>query len=222
MFHDIIEHINFDLVVQNAEALLKATETRDIIVAYMEMYRVDERWRGQVCRIIANTLTTPISAVGDKFILGKIKKEDRIHEVEFYYPIPLPANKDVEMPDCELKQGYIRGFVDMIFRNRNRFYIADWKSNRLEAGYGHEALETDMDNAGYHLQYKLYTIALMRWLEHTPGIRLDLEKQFGGIFYFYLRGMGTGNGNGIYYISPEKVGRLEHLEEEILDIIHDH
>jgi len=27
--------------------------------------------------------------------------------------------------------------------------------------------------------------------------------------------MGTGNGNGVYFVSPAEVGTLEHLESEI-------
>ena len=222
MFHDIIEHIDFKAVVENPGGFSESPETRDVIVKYMEIYRINERWRPQVCQIIADVLTTPVSVAGDKLIIGHLRKKDRIHEVEFYYPFSLPVDKELKIADCEIQRGhngFIRGFVDLVFRYKGKFFIADWKSNRIDAGYDLEALESNMNNAGYHLQYKLYTIAVLRWLTQSLGNRFDPDKQFGGIFYFYLRGMGSGNGNGIYYVAPGNIGRLEHLEEEIANQI---
>lgn len=223
MFHDILEHIDFDAVTKNPDSLLKIPETRAVVLKYMEIYRVNERWKARICEIIADTLTTPVSVVEDGFILGSLKKEDRLHEVEFYYPFSLPLRRDLKIPDCEVEKGhrcFIRGFVDLVFFHKEKYFIADWKSNRIDAGYDHDALKANMNHSGYHLQYKLYTIAVMRWLKHTFGGRFDPERQFGGIFYFYLRGMGTGNGNGIYYVSPKDVGRLKHLEKEIEAAVH--
>jgi len=218
MFHDIIEHIDFESVAENPDLFLETPETRDVIVKYMEIYRIDDCWRSQVCRIIVNVLTAPVCIGTDEFKLCHLQKKDRIHEVEFYYPFSLPVDTALKIPDCEIKKGhkgFIRGFVDLIFRNKEKYYIADWKSNRINAGYDRKTMAGNMDAAGYHLQYKLYTIALLRWLKQSLGNRFDPDKSFGGIIYFYLRGMGSGNGNGIYYVAPEDVGSLEHLEEEI-------
>ena len=65
------------------------------------------------------------------------------------------------------------------------------------------------------MQYKLYTVAVLRWFKQAFGDRFDADSQFGGVFYFFIRGMETGNGNGVYYVSPAEVGTLEHLESEI-------
>ena len=222
MFHDIIEHIDFKAVAENPDDFFEIPEPRDVIIKYMEIYRIDERWRPQICQVIANVLTTPVSVAGDELIIGHLSKEDRIHEVEFYYPFSLPVDMELKISDLEIQRGYngfIRGFVDLVFRYKGKFFIADWKSNRIDAGYDLENLESNMNTAGYHLQYKLYTIAVLRWLKQSLGNRFDPDKQFGGIFYFYLRGMGSGNGNGIYYVAPGNVGRLEHLEEEIANQI---
>ena len=222
MFHDIIEHIDFKAVVENPDDFFEIPEPRDVIIKYMEIYRIDERWRPRICQVIANVLTTPVSVAGDKLIIGHLRREDRIHEVEFYYPFSLPVDKELEISNLEIQRGYngfIRGFVDLVFRYKGKYFIADWKSNRIDAGYDLENLESNMNTAGYHLQYKLYTIAVLRWLKQSLGNRFDPDKQFGGIFYFYLRGMGSGNGNGIYYVTPDDVGGLEHLEEEIANQI---
>jgi exodeoxyribonuclease V beta subunit len=223
MFHDIFEHIDFEAVAKNVDDLLERKETADVIVKTMDAYRVEGRWRPQVCRIVANTLTTPVNAVEEPFVLGRLKKEDRIHEVEFYYPFAFPVGEPLKIPECDIVAGrrcFIRGFVDLVFRHKEKFYIADWKSNRLDGGYGRKALDDCMNPAGYHMQYKLYTVAVLRWLKQAFGDRFDADSQFGGVFYFFLRGIGTGNGNGVYFVSPAEVGTLEHLESEITDRIY--
>jgi exodeoxyribonuclease V beta subunit len=222
MFHDILEHIDFEAVAKNPDDLLKRKETKDVIAKTMDAYRVEGRWRPQVCRIVANTLTTPVNAVEEPFALGRLKKEDRIHEVEFYYPFAFAVGKSLKIPDCDIVAGrrcFIRGFVDLVFLYKEKFYIADWKSNRLDDGYGRKALDDCMNAAGYHMQYKLYTVAVLRWLKQAFGDRFDADSRFGGVFYFFLRGMGTGNGNGVCFVSPADVGTLEHLESEIAALI---
>ncbi|OEU81217.1 MAG: hypothetical protein BA872_01630 [Desulfobacterales bacterium C00003060] len=185
----------------------------------MEIYRVDERWQERICGIIWNTLTTPIRPVADDFILAQLKEEERLHEVEFYYPFSFPVNEPEKIPDCEIANQYIRGFVDLVFKHNKKFYIADWKSNYIESGYDQQSMEINMNHADYHLQYKLYTVAVLRWLKQAMDDRFDPEKNFGGILYFYLRGMGTGNGNGIYYVPADELRSLEELEREVAGII---
>ena len=218
MFHDIFEHIDFKTVAESPADLLEAEGTRDTIIKTMDAYQVDGRWQPQVCRMLVNTLTTPINTMEQPFVLGGLKKKDRLHEVEFYYPYACAEGESLKIPDCDIvarPHCFIRGFVDLIFRHRGRYFIADWKSNRLDGGYGREPLDDCMNDAGYHTQYKLYTVAVLRWLKQAFGDAFDVDSHFGGVFYFFLRGMGTGNGNGVYFVSPADVGTLEHLEAEI-------
>ena len=168
--------------------------------------------------MVANTLTTPITTGEEPLVLGQLKQEDRIHEVEFYYPLAYPVDGALKIPDLDIVEGrrcFIRGFVDLVFRHNGKFFIADWKSNRLDGGYGRKSLDDCMIAAGYQMQYKLYTVAVLRWLQQAFGDQFDAAGQFGGVFYFFLRGMGTGNGNGVYFVPPAELGTLAHLESEI-------
>jgi len=194
-------------------------DTREIILRQMEAHRVDVRWKDSVCRILGNTLTTPVVPIADDFILAHLKAEDRLHEVEFYYSFPSGVIRSHEIPDCEISSRFIRGLVDLVFRKDRKFYIADWKSNTLERGYDLESMEKSMDHADYHLQYKLYAVAVLRWLKQSMGDQFDPERDFGGVFYFYLRGMGRGEGAGIYHVPPHELGSLEQLEKEIALIL---
>ena len=86
--------------------------------------------------------------------------------------------------------GFLTGFVDLVFRHGDRWYVVDWKSNQLgadPAAYTHEALQTVMETSHYTLQYHLYLVALHRYLTvRLPGY--DYARHMGGAGYAYLRG----------------------------------
>ncbi|MEF7616550.1 exodeoxyribonuclease V subunit beta [Aquincola sp. MAHUQ-54] len=91
-------------------------------------------------------------------------------------------------------EGYLRGFIDLVFEHGGRYYVLDWKSNHLgdTAGdYDAPAMEAAMAEHGYHLQYLLYSVALQRYLQHRlPGYRH--EAHFGGVYYLFVRGVRPG------------------------------
>ncbi|MBW2568004.1 MAG: UvrD-helicase domain-containing protein [Deltaproteobacteria bacterium] len=226
MFHDILELVDFKTVytrakcqTNNAGSLIDDPEIGDIILRQMDIYRVDKCWQQHICRILSNTLITPVRFIDDEFVLGRLSKENRLHEIEFYYPFSLPVDDNKKIPDCKITNGFIKGFIDLIFKYAGKYYIADWKSNYIEDGYSRDAMKVNMDHANYHLQYKLYTIALMRWLKQALGNRFNPVKDFGGVFYFYLRGMEPETENGIYHVPGEKLGSLDRLEKEITEIL---
>jgi exodeoxyribonuclease V beta subunit len=221
MFHDILENISFETVLKitsderdKIHPLLLIPSTRELIERQMEIYQIDRRWKYLVCDVILNTLTTPISHLSETFVLAHLNQQDRLHEAEFYFPYPL--NDHPSIPECHVCDGFIRGFIDLIFRYKDKFYIADWKSNILEEGYDHTFLEKSMTQANYHLQYKIYAVAALRWLKKTLGDAFDPGKNFGGVFYFYIRGMNGRNDDGIYYLSPGQIGPIEMLENNLL------
>jgi exodeoxyribonuclease V beta subunit len=218
MFHDILEHVDFETVAADPDAWFEAPANTVLVDSTMAAYQVDKRWRAQVGRLIARVLTTPVSPNGKPFMLAALKPAKRKHEVEFYYPFALPEGAAPEIPECDVVKGrncFIRGFVDLVFQHQGQFFIADWKSNRLDDGYGFKALETCMQTAGYHLQYKLYAVAVLRWLQHAFGARFDAGRHFGGVYYFFIRGMGAGDGDGVYFVPASDMGSLEELEKEI-------
>ncbi|RUA03758.1 MAG: hypothetical protein DSY89_00120 [Deltaproteobacteria bacterium] len=205
MFHDILEHIDFNDVVSHARQLLEADGPGNLIRRYMAQYSVDRQFEPHVARVIADTLTAPIPRVGDRFTLGSLAPEDRRHEIAFYYTVPSSPDR------------LIRGVVDLVFRYEGTYYIADWKSNYLADGYAIPALSASMDAADYRLQYRLYTVAVLRWLRQASGKHFDPRRHFGGVFYFYLRGMGISPGHGIYFVPPDEIGSLTSLEKTLFD-----
>jgi exodeoxyribonuclease V beta subunit len=118
-------------------------------------------------------------------------------------------------------RGFLTGAIDLVFRRevdgRPRYFVVDWKSNHLAAGYGPDALRDAMTAHHYWLQYHLYLVALHRYLRwRVPGY--DPERDLGGAYYLFLRGMtGTAApeagevGPGVFFDRPPWA-RLEELD----------
>jgi len=118
-------------------------------------------------------------------------------------------------------EGYLRGFIDLVFEQGGRFYILDWKSNHLgdnAAAYTAGPVARAMEEHGYHLQYLLYAVALHRYLaRRLPDYQYDVH--FGGAMYLFVRGVrpgwtsADGTSTGVHFDRPplELVERLSAL-----------
>ena len=94
--------------------------------------------------------------------------------------------------------GILTGSIDLAFRvddcDVTRYYVADYKTNKIEAcAPGHFTgpwLDWKMTSSGYLLQSLLYTLALHRHLRlRLPDASYSYEENFGGVLYLFLRGM---------------------------------
>jgi hypothetical protein len=111
-------------------------------------------------------------------------------------------------------KGFLRGFMDLVFRHDGKYYLIDWKSNHLGNSvidYHQAALSRAMVENHYILQYHLYTVALHQYLMHRlEGYSYD--EHFGGVFYVFLRGVDpeVGPEYGIFRARPdgEKIVQL--------------
>ncbi len=103
--------------------------------------------------------------------------------------------------------GLMNGLVDLVFVHDGRWWIVDYKTNHLGdrvADYAQDALQQAVRDSDYDLQYLIYTVALHRWLAQVRGDAYDYARDFGGVRYLFLRGMGVGPaGNGIFADRPE-------------------
>jgi exodeoxyribonuclease V beta subunit len=193
--------------------------------------RRESEWVGPVTEMVRQVLHAPISSVGDGFKLVSLGRDERIAELEFNLAA---AHPDLGKPPVTEKSltgvlgpdighvakgrqlaGFLNGYIDLVFRHKGRWWILDWKSNHLgnsAARYDHAALERAMSDHNYHLQYHLYTVALVRYLRVASGGTFDYEREFGGVLYLFVRGI-DGTGNGIYHARPgrEIIARLEEM-----------
>jgi exodeoxyribonuclease V beta subunit len=105
-------------------------------------------------------------------------------------------------------EGYLRGFVDLVFEYDGRFFVVDYKSNYLgprAASYQNSDIASVMSHHHYHLQYHLYLVALHRYLKsRVPGY--DYDGHVGGALYLFLRGMARERppGTGVFASRPSR------------------
>jgi exodeoxyribonuclease V beta subunit len=88
--------------------------------------------------------------------------------------------------------GLLTGKIDLTFRHDDRYWIVDWKTNRC-APYDAAALDAEITRHDYDLQWLIYTLALHRWLGASLP-EYDYARDFGGVFYLFVRGMQGGGG----------------------------
>ncbi|HMJ12805.1 MAG TPA: 3'-5' exonuclease, partial [Polyangiaceae bacterium] len=111
-------------------------------------------------------------------------------------------------------QGYLKGYIDLVFQKHRRWYIVDYKTNHLGdtlSAYSREELPRVMAASHYYLQYHLYTVAMHRYLaQRVRGY--DYGEHFGGVYYLFLKGMtpSSGPASGVFFERPP-LARIERL-----------
>ena len=186
-------------------------------------------------RLVQDVTATDL---GDGLRLAGVPMARRLTELEFNLPArslrPKELNETLKALDYRgphltfnALQGYLKGFIDLVFEHQGRYFILDWKSNHLgydPAAYAVEPVADAMEKHGYHLQYLLYSVALDRYLRRRiPGY--DYATHFGGVLYLFVRGVRPswrnpdGGTAGVYRHRPTEaaIGRLN----ELLDASHD-
>ena len=217
-WHQVLEKTDFT-AAENGR-------TGERLRSLLSAYGFHSFWHEILSVYIPRLLRTPLASGGlgpedeTPFCLADIRNEQRLNELEFWYPVPdfsvhvlmdhlrphLTAARaaSLERLPADRARGYMRGFIDLVFAHRNRYYLADYKSNWLgyaPADYVPERLEGAMMQHQYHLQYLIYSIALHRHLQQRLS-DYSYEKHFGGVYYLFLRGMGTDGSTGVYYDKP--------------------
>ncbi len=178
----------------------------------------DQLWQEPVSRHFLQVLRQPLD--GGQLTLAGL--EDYRVEMEFLYPVTglttaglrqaasreaLPAAYTQALARLDFQQltGFLKGFIDLIFCHEGRYYVLDYKSNKLgpAAAYAPERLSDAMAHHHYYLQYWLYGVALHRHLRRRlPDY--DYDRHIGGVYYLFLRGMRPGTAQGIYHHKPSR------------------
>lgn len=86
--------------------------------------------------------------------------------------------------------GFLTGIVDLLFEHQGKWYLVDWKSNHLghdPNNYEEDAVQSEMAQHHYLLQYHLYLVALDRFLRTRLPI-WDPATMLGGVGYAFVRG----------------------------------
>ncbi len=230
--HEMLEHLDFsDPDPARAQALIQEK---------LVLYGFHPDWTQSLYAMISHVLQTPLDKDYPELALSRLRPGDRINEMAFCFPVQAVTAKKMEAvflnhsgPSISKEftdrigrlefgkiDGFMKGFMDLVFQYQERFYIVDWKSNHLgnqDEDYSSETLQAVMEKDLYILQYHIYTVALDRYLkQRLPGY--SYKKNFGGVYYLFLRGFGSSENksNGIFKdLPPQK--RIEALSALLHD-----
>lgn len=198
--HSIFEEIEFD----NAEKHL------EVIIDKMASFNIDKQWKGALSELIRRGLNANLK---DHIYLKHLTQANKLVEMEFYVPVSgLSRTKMLELlgkhpeTDQQIIDGYLKGFIDLIFRVGDTYYVLDYKTNHLGNhfdDYSEAALSEEMRSANYDVQYHLYTLALVRFLKSRIP-HFDYDRHFGGVFYLFVRGINPEvASSGVFYDKPD-------------------
>jgi exodeoxyribonuclease V beta subunit len=212
--HAILERISFT----------DPADHRQIIADQLNRAGFDETWLDVTVVWMEDILKTELAG---ELTLSGLQDRDRVNEMSFYFPLQsldlarfnrvLQAFAYAPLPDRDGSlQGLMVGFIDLVFRFNDRYYVADYKSNHLGSRaelYSPENLQAAMLDHRYDLQYLIYTLALHRFLQSRIR-QYDYEQHFGSVLYLFLRGMHPKNatGTGVYTARPP-LALIEQLDQ---------
>ncbi|MEX2477351.1 MAG: exodeoxyribonuclease V subunit beta [Gracilimonas sp.] len=200
--HQVFEDISFENTV----------DLEKLIAKNLEYYGIDLKWERVAHEWIKEILKLNLKV--PDITLSELKDGEVLKEMEFFFPVEhIEPNELWKMIRTDFKSGseeqlhgFMKGYIDLTFRHNGKYYILDYKSNYLgntPEDYNSEALNVAMKDAGYDLQYHIYTVALHRFLSAKMK-DYSYEKHFGGVLYLYLRGAVKGlPGSGVFYDKPE-------------------
>ncbi|MEW6290903.1 MAG: exodeoxyribonuclease V subunit beta [Thermodesulfobacteriota bacterium] len=213
--HDVLEHLDFPQLSTEPETV------RQLIGRKLAQHGFAAKWQDAVMAMAGNVLATPLLPERPDLVLQTVTLDRRLTELEFCFPLAAVTAGQVReilhgqgysepaasCLDFSTGNGFLRGFIDLVFAHDNRFYLVDWKSNHLgsdPADYRHDRLREVMLHERYTLQYLLYTVALHHYLAGRMA-HYRYEEHFGGLFYIFLRGVSREHGPacGIYHDRPE-------------------
>ena len=225
-FHEIMEELcNGNEAVAGAVGFTNACDPameaedsplRELIRRKMRKFSIKNRVRGEgadadstenvLFRMVRHALDAEIDIGGFTFRLCDVPKRDRLAEVDF-----VGSEQTLLCGIPGWREGALNGAIDLLVRIGDRVFIIDWKTNSLKRfddplkRRGRRHVEAAMDEAGYHLQYRLYALAADAWLK---GCGLTIV----GAAYLFVRACEEGVADDVF---TEKFDDIERIREEV-------
>lgn len=219
-WHSILEKIDF---AADDDTVGTAT------LSALRMHGLPDDNADVVAEMMKATLSRRINAPdGETFSLREVKAADRFSEWEFDF-----SSRDAVATTAAIKtvierywgedsekrpfiramdgwnrlvpNGFLKGYLDLLFRHNGYYYVVDWKSNSIngcKSGFSKEGVTAEMAEHGYFFQYLLYATVLHRFLKENLKDKYFWERNFGGIRYYFLRGVAAGCESAVFADRP--------------------
>ncbi len=124
------------LSFSSCKEILRDEETVSLIENTSKLYISHDKIASSVsfiAELLYSTLNGRFSLPNKNTLLvGEIEDSKRYHELEFLLKIKEGRGSSLlNLSAVKLEEGYIKGFIDLIFIHDDLYYIADWKTNYL-------------------------------------------------------------------------------------------
>lgn len=195
-------------------------EWRGVVTRKAQRLDLDAAQQALLTDWIQSIVTTPLplpsaSSASSAIVLGATNACQTWAEMAFTLPVRklgsigldrliqqhVLAGQAREALQPRQLEGMLTGFMDLVLEFEGRYYVLDYKSNKLPA-YGPAHLQQAILAHRYDVQYALYLLALHRLLKaRLPAY--DYDRHVGGALYLFLRGIDQP-GAGLYVDRPPK------------------
>lgn len=238
--HGILQHADWR---EGDDADAAAARNRDTVTEWLQTYGLDRRGRPHratldpaavVTAMLGRVSQAPLFATADDTPLRLADAEAIRTEWSFTVPLGRVAPRTLAevfrahgtepfgdtYADAlatlgrDAVDGLMVGEVDLVALAGDRWWVVDWKSNRLgddAATYTPDALTGTMQAHHYALQLHLYLYGLHRYLRSRIA-DYAYDTHVGGATYAFLRGMETpGDGLVTHRPTDAFIDALDHL-----------
>jgi len=193
-----------------------ATEWQKLLTRKAQGLKLDETERDALAAWVPAIVTTPLAVpASSKLVLASLTSDHYWAEMAFTLKVSaldsarldrlIAAQVLVGQPRQAMQprqlEGMLTGFMDLVLAFEGRYYVLDYKSNKL-SGYAPAQLQQAMLAHRYDVQYTLYLLALHRLLKSRLA-DYDYDLHVGGALYLFLRGIDQ-SGAGLYLDRPPK------------------
>jgi exodeoxyribonuclease V beta subunit len=204
MQHEILENVKFTADI---------SEIKKEVDSQLQRNNYDEQWSDCLSQQMYTIMNTHMWDNGPQ--MSQINNS--VDEMEFMLPVGsinnttisqwLTIHRGTPTPFTQDNlQGFLTGFIDLVFEDNGKYYVVDYKSNYLGqnfSDYTDNDLKDAIEHHYYDLQYLLYSVALVKYLQINLD-RFDYNQHFGGVAYLFTRGVNGVAGQGIYINQPNQ------------------
>lgn len=217
--HALFEHIPFQAVDDDQTV-------RRHVAEQLHAHAFHERYLYAATQLLRQTLNS--CPPGQDQALNTLDRRDYICELEFVcsqasvsstelsaclqqYSSPALQEYFQRLAHISISNGYLRGFIDLMFQRDGAWHILDWKSNAL-AAYDRDSLHQEMCRHDYIFQYHIYTLALHRLLRQRIS-DYNYEQHVGQVYYAFIRGIDPDKPGQGWYVERPSQALIEALDQ---------
>jgi exodeoxyribonuclease V beta subunit len=221
LVHMLFEQLDYSTVENNTLKTFVEDDEVDLLFKTQAVRFFNNKWyikfskqlKELVFRTLKNEILPGVS-------LSQLPDRKKLHEMEFHMTVKNCDRLRLHEFEGSLEKGFLKGFIDLIFEVNGKVYIADWKTTSSPGGdrfehFSKAVLDELMESHHYNLQSMIYMAALCKYLSSPGKNTFDYDRDFGGCFYLFVRGInGEMNSDlGIHFFRPTKAELLRFADQ---------